>query len=170
MLGPDETSLTNTFKEAGTCRLIVEEAAQLGGPECFYRLDIAPWQPGFALSVETEKLEASSGGKAEIKVSQQRHGYDGPITLALEGVGEGFTLEKNALTPKTNATTITIQLPAGLESGRIINFRMTGRAEIEGKEIQATASTRPASHKLFPHLPWPPPELDGWIALGVLPP
>jgi len=49
----------------------------------------------------------------------------------------------------------------------VINFRISGRAKIEGKDFEATASTHPAWRKLFPHLPWPPEELDGWIALAV---
>ncbi len=167
MTGPEESSLTNTFKEAGAYQLVVEEAAQLGGLEYFYRLEIEPFRPGFGLSVETDKVQAASGGSVAIKVSQERHGYDGPITLALAGVGDGFGLETNVLTVTTNATPVTLKLPAGLEPGQLVNFRMTGHAKIDGKEFEATVSTRPALRKLFPHLPWPPVALDGWMALGV---
>ena len=167
LLGAEESSLTNTFKEGGIYQLLVEEAAQLGGPEYFYHLDLEPYQPGFALSLETEKLQAPSGGSAEIKIAQERQGYDGPITLALEGLAEGFLLTTNVLTSKTNATAVTMKLPSELEPGQMVNFKITGHAKIGGKDVSVTASTRPALRKLFPHLPWPPPELDGWIALGV---
>ena len=38
------------------------------------------------------------------------------------------------------------------------HLKITGRAKIEGKDFEATASTRPVWRKLFPHLPWPPEE------------
>jgi hypothetical protein len=167
MAGADEGSLTNTFKDAGTYRLVVEEAAQFGGPGLFYRLEIEPFRPGFGLSVDTEKVQAASGGNFEIKVSPERVEYDGPITLGLEGAGEGFTLENNIITGKTNALALKVKLPARLEPGAMVNFRIIGRAKTNGIDFAAAASTRPALHKLFPHLSWPPPELDGWIALGV---
>jgi len=167
MSGPEESSVTNNFKEAGTYRLIVEEAAELGGPEYFYQLDIEPYRPSFTLSVDTEKLQAPSGGSAELKVSQERHGYDGPITLALSGLSEGFLLSTNTIMARTNATGIKLRLPDNLAPGELINFKITGSARIDGSDCITTASTRPALRKLFPHLPWPPGELDGWIALGV---
>ena len=167
MTGPEETSLTNSFKSSGAFQLVVEEAAQSGGPEYFYRLEVEPFRPGFALSVETDKLQAPSGGSVDIKVFQERRGYDGPITLALAGVADGFGLETNVLAATTNATPVTLRLPAGLEPGQLVNFRMMGHASIGGQEFEAAVSTRPALRKLFPHLPWPPPALDGWMALGV---
>jgi hypothetical protein len=170
MAGAEESSLTNTFKETGVCRLVIEEAAQLGGPEYFYRVDIAPFQPGFALSMDTETFQAGSGGNIEIKVLPERHDYDGPITLALANAGDGFRLEPKVITSKTNATTVKMTLPSNLSPGQLVNFKIIGRAQIDGKEFAAIASTRPALRRLFPHLPWPPVELDGWIGLGVTAP
>jgi len=167
MTGADESSLTNNFKEAGVFRLVVEEAAQLGGPEYFYRLEISPFQPGFAVSVDTDRFQAAPGGSVEIKVLPERRDYDGPITLTLEGAGDGFELATNAVTSKTNATSVKMTLPADLEPGQLVNFRMTGHATIGGKDFTAGVSTRPAWRKLFPHIPWPPAEMDGWMAVGA---
>jgi hypothetical protein len=164
LAGPDETSLTNTFKEFGSYRLIVEEAAQRGGPEYFYRLEIRPCLAGFALSVDTERLQAPSGGSAEIKILQERHDFEGPITLALEGLGNGFLLEKNILTPKTNATSISLKVPSNVEAGQLRTFRIIGRAE---NGFETAVSTKSALRKVFPHILWPPAELDGLMALGV---
>src|SRR5262249_18210437 len=161
-------SLTNTFKEAGAYQLVVEEVAQLGGPEYFYRLEIEPFQPGFGLSVETEKLQATPGGSVEIKVFAERRDYDGPITVALDPPKDGFTIETNVITStsKTNGTPVKLKLPEALEPAQLIHLKLTGRATVNGKEFTAVASTRPALRKTFPHLLWPPAELDGWIALG----
>src|SRR5207247_1077584 len=51
----DEGNLTNTFAEAGIYRLMVEELNRAGGPEFIYRVEVRPFQPGFALSVDTDK-------------------------------------------------------------------------------------------------------------------
>ena len=167
VVGAEEGSLTNTFKEAGMYQLVIEEAAQLGGPEFFYRVEIEPYRPGVALSVDTETFHAPSHGTFEIKVSPERRDYDGPITLALEGVPEGFALEKNVLTSKTNDMTVKVTLPTNLAPGQLLNFKIIGHAKIDGKDFVTTVSTRPALRKLFPHQSWPPAELDGWMALGV---
>ncbi len=168
LVGADEGSLTNTFTETGAYRLVIEEAAQLAGPEFFYRVEIERDRPGFTLSVETDKVQAPSGGSVEVKVAPQRHGYDGPITLDLQAGGDGFELEKNVLTSKTNTIALTIKAPANVEPGQLLHFKISGHGMIEGKDFSAVASTQPALRKLFPHLPWPPAELDGWIALGVI--
>ena len=167
MAGADEGSLTNTFKEAGIYRLVIEEAAQLGGPEFFYRVQIEPDQPGFALSTDTECVQSAPGGSVEIKVISERHGYDGPITLALQGGGNGFELENNSLTSKTSTNSVSIKVPANIQPGQLWHLRIIGKAKIEGKDLSTQCSTLPALRKLFPHLPWPAADLDGWIALGV---
>jgi len=113
--GPDEAALTNIFKEAGTYQLQIEEVAQAGGPELFYRVEIEPYQPGFALSVDTEKIQAASGTTVEISVAPERHDYEGPITLSLDSAGEGFVLENNVITAKTNSTALKVKLPTGLQ-------------------------------------------------------
>ena len=169
MAGADEGNITNTFKETSLCRLIIEEAAELSGPECFYRVEIEPFHRGFALSVDSEKVQAPAGGSFEIKVTPERRDYDGPITLALDGAGEGFEIVTNVITAKTNATTMKVNVPATLQPGDLIHFKITGHAKIDGHDFVTTASTRPALRKLFPHLLWPPAELDGWIALGITP-
>jgi hypothetical protein len=169
LTGAEESSLTNTFKEPGGYRLIVEEAAQAGGPEFFYRLEIKPFQAGFNLSVDTDKVQGPVGGTAEIKITPERHGYDGPIQLSVEPTDLGLALEPNEISGKTNSTTLKLRLPATLQPAELVHLRITGRAQIDGRDFTAIASTRPALRKLFPHIPWPPPELDGWIGLAATP-
>ncbi len=165
--GADEGSLTNTFKEAGAYRLLVEELNGTGGPDLAYRIEIAPLLPGFALSVDTDKVQAASRGVFEIKVAATRRDYDGPIRLSLDGAGEGFTLENGVIAEKKTETTLKVKLPPRFQPGQLAHFSITGQAAIGGRDVNATASTLSALRKLFPNTPHPPAELDGLIGLGI---
>src|SRR6185295_1532420 len=100
--GADEGTITNTFTEAGSYCLLVEELAQQGGPEHVYRVEIEPYQAGFALTVDTEHVQAAAGGTFEIKVNCARHEFSGPIRFSVEGEGESFELESKSSTTKSN--------------------------------------------------------------------
>ena len=165
--GANEGTLTNTFKEAGVYRLTVEELTRAGGPDLAYRVEIRPFQPGFTLSVETERTVASPDGTFEIKVAAARRQYDGPITLSVEGLGDDATLENDAIAEKKNDTTLKVKLHERFSSGQMARFRIHGKAKIGESEFSAPASTMPALRKLFPLLRYPPADLEGWIALGI---
>ena len=166
--GPDEGSITNTFAEAGTYRLMVEELNLQGGPELQYRVEVKPYEPGFALSVETEKVDAAPGGSFEMKVTAVRREFDGPITLSLPGAESSFVLTNNIIIDaKTNATQLHVTLPMELTPGQFTNLSIVGQAKIGDATFSATASTMPALRKLFPQMPYPPEELDGLIGLGI---
>ncbi len=44
---------------------------------------------------EQTQYSSPQGGTFVVKVLAQRRGYDGPIELAVEGLGDGVTLEGN---------------------------------------------------------------------------
>ncbi len=165
--GANEGTLTNTFKEAGTYRLVVEELNHQGGSALVYRIEAQPFRRGFDLSVETDKVEAVGGGTFELKVTVARREYDGPITLALDGSGDDITLENNVIAEKKSETTVKAKLPDRLQPGRMIQFRVVGKAKIDDIEFSDVVTTMPALKKLFPLLRYPPADLDGLIALGV---
>ncbi|PYI87790.1 MAG: hypothetical protein DME26_05045 [Verrucomicrobia bacterium] len=165
--GANEGTLTNTFKETGTYRLLVEELNRAGGPELAYRIEIEPLQPGFALSVETDKVEPVTGGTFEIKVTSARREFNGPIRLSISGLDDDFALENNVIAEKKNETTLKVKMPSRFQPGQMLNFSIVGKAKNDGIEQAVTASTMPALRTLFPLLRYPPAELDGLIALGV---
>jgi hypothetical protein len=160
--------MTNTFKEAGTYRLIVEEATWAGGPELTYRIEIQPFQPSFALNVDTDRVAATNGGSFEIKVTPVRSGYDGPITLTVPALGEQVTLENDVITGKTNVAVLKVKLPPRFSSGQCLHFQVEGRATNQTQAV--FASTLPVLRRLFSQLRYPPAELDGPIALGIIAP
>jgi len=168
--GADEGSITNTFKEAGIYRLLVEELNRRGAPNLAYRVEIEPFQPGFALSVEQEKVHGTNGGNIEIKVTATRYDYNGPINLSLDGLGADVAIENAVVEEKKTNTTLKVTIPAQFEPSHFVQFKIAGRAKIGEREVIATASTLPALRSLFPNLTYPPAELDGLIGLGILPP
>jgi hypothetical protein len=168
VVGPDEASLTHRFKQAGRYRLLVEELNRAGGPDLVYRLEIGRPLP-FQLNVETDRVNVAAGQTFELKVLCVRHEYDGPVTLSLHRLEEHFALDNQVVAEKKTETTLKVKVPAEMEQGRIRQFRVLGRVKMGEREVTATASTLPALRKLFPDLLFPPPELDGWIGLGIAP-
>ncbi len=168
--GADEGVITNTFNEAGKFCLLVEELAQRSGPEHAYRVEIEPYRAGFALSTDTEHVNAAPGGSFDLKVNCARRDYSGPIQFALDGAGEGFAIESKSTGNKTNENyTLKVSVSSRMPPGSLTQFKIVGRATIDGQPFTATASTMPALKKLFSPMPYPPAELDGLIALGLKP-
>ena len=165
--GANEGTLTNKFSEDGTYRLLVEELNRQAGPDLLYRIQIEPFQPGFTLSVETNRVEAASNGSFEIKVTAARREYDGPITVSPVGLVDDFALENNVVAEKKTETTLKVKLPAHVEAGQLLHFNIAGKARVGVADFETTASTMPALKKLFPLLRYPPADLDGMIALGI---
>jgi hypothetical protein len=165
--GANEGTLTNTFKDAAVCRLLVEELNRGGGPDFVYRIAIEPLPPGFTLAVETNRVEAAADGTFEIKVAAARREYDGPIALSLDGPAIGFALENEIIPEKKNETALKVKVPAQTPAARLIQFKIRGHAVVSGSEFEATAGTMGALKKMWPLLRYPPGELDGWIGLGI---
>ncbi len=167
--GANEGTLTNKFNEAGTYRLCVEELNRGGGPDFVYRIEVEPLQAGFALSLETNKVEAASDGSFDLKVTAARREYDGPINLSLAGLGDDFVLDNNVIAEKKNEAALNVKLPARVVAGQVFHFTIVGKARVDDADYQTTASTMPALRKLWPLLRYPPAELDGLIGLGIKP-
>ena len=168
----EEAAITNTFTEAGTYRLRVEEVNRLGGTNLAYRIELAP-APAFALSVDTDKFEAAAGGSFSLKVDCARAGHDGPVKLAFAEPSPGFTIENDIIAAKATNTTMKVTLPAGLAPGRLVHLRLRGAAKVGEREESAAVGTMPALRKVFADTVHStlmiPPELDGLIAVGVKP-
>src|SRR5438552_7389802 len=136
--GANEGTLTNKFNEAGTYRLFVEELNRGGEPDYVYRIEVEPFHAGFVLSLETNKVEASSGGSFGLKVTAARREYDGPITLSLAGLGDDFVLGNNVIAEKKNETSLKVKLPARVESGQMFHFTIVGQARVDDADYERT--------------------------------
>ncbi|HVX61349.1 MAG TPA: PPC domain-containing protein [Pirellulales bacterium] len=166
--GGEEGAINYTFPADGVYRLMVEDLLQRGGPEFAYRVEVAPYQPGFDLSVDADKFDVPKGGVFTTKVTAVRRDYKGPITLSVAGV-EGCQVTGNVIAENKNDTTISVTVPPSLESGQLHLIEIVGKAKIGETEFQAKADTLANLRKLFSNLAYPPAVLDGSIALGIGP-
>ncbi|MEX0713938.1 MAG: PPC domain-containing protein [Pirellulales bacterium] len=167
--GTDDGLIDYTFPEDGVYRLMVEDLNRRGGPEHVYRIEAEAYRPGFTLAVEADKFDAPKAGVFVVKVTSARRDYNGPITLGLEGAGEGFTLANNVIAEGQNEVVMNITLPSALEPGQLLTMQVVGRAKIGEADFAARASTLTPLRAAFNGLAYPPAELDGSIGLGVSP-
>ncbi|MBX3412504.1 MAG: PPC domain-containing protein [Pirellulales bacterium] len=167
--GNEEGVLDVTFPEDGTYRLEVEDLLRRGGSDHVYRIDAQPYQPGFTLAIEATTLNAPQSGVFVAKVTSARRDYNGPITLSIEGAGEGIALADHVIPEGKNETTFRATLPASLAAGTLANARIVGRAKVGEADVSAVAHTLPTLRGQFNGLPYPPAELDGVVGIGVGP-
>jgi hypothetical protein len=167
--GTEEGILNFTFPEAGTYRLVVEDLHHRGGPQHVYRIEVVPYQPGYLLGLEADKFDVPKSGVFVAKVNALRFDYNGPITLSIEGAGEGFTLANNTIPEGKNETVMAVTAPASLEAGQFRDIRIVGRAKIGEVDYSAVAGTSAALKGAFAGLPYPPEALNGAVGLGVGP-
>jgi hypothetical protein len=167
--GSEEGKLDHTFAADGVYRLRVEETNRHGGPDFVYRVAVEPYQAGFALAAEAEKVDAPQHGVFVVKVTAARRDYNGPITLSVEGAGEGCQLSGNVIPEGKPETTMHVTLGSSLVAGHIGTARIIGQAKVGETEFRAAAHTLGAMRGALAGLPFPPAELDGAIGLGVGP-
>lgn len=166
---PEEGLITHQFEEAGTYRLMVEDLHRRGGPEHAYRVEVTSGEPGFTLALDAEKFDVPRGGVFATKVTVTRRDYKGPITLSVEGAGDGMMLSDATIGENKNDTTLTVRLPESCEPGKLLLVRVVGKAKIGEREVSAVASTQPGLKAALGNLAYPPDDLIGQLALGVGP-
>ena len=167
--GIEEGVLNVTFPADGIYRLRVEDSNHRGGPDDVYRILVEPYQAGFTLSAAAEKLDAPQNGVFVVKVTAARRDYNGPITLAVEGAGEGCVVQSNVIPEGKPETTISVTLGPSLAAGQLAMVRIIGQAKIGETEFRTAANTLLAMRTSLSGLPFPPAGLDGTLTLGVGP-
>jgi hypothetical protein len=168
-LDADDGALTFDVPSNGAYYLAVTELAGAAGPAHTYRLGVEQKPAaGFALTVDTDKVDAPAGGTLRVKVKAARRNYDGPITLALGGGdAAGFEVKAGAIAKGKAEADLEFTIPPDAPTSRPLLLAITGTAKIDGADRTETASTAPALRTLWPRIAHPPAELDGQIALGV---
>jgi hypothetical protein len=139
-----------------------------GGGRHIYRVDVVADDPGFALNAELPQYTAPQGGTFVAKVLAQRRGYDGPIVLDVEGLGDGASLEGKLL--EGGEGVLKVRVPAGLRSGELRQVRIKGRPVDRDDVPAAYANQRGPLSALFPNVPSLPTLLENAIAVGIGPP
>jgi hypothetical protein len=130
----------------GTYKIIIEDVARRGGAAFIYGLRIEKNGPlGFELSCASDRFVAAKGGSFTTKVTAQRRGVKGPITLELDGCDEAplppeLRLEQNVLEAGKNETMLRVEVPGNIPSGTLFHLRIVGKANEGGQQLCSIAS------------------------------
>ena len=125
---------------------------------------------GFALALDTDRVNIAPGKSFELKVTVTRGDYKGAVTLSLNGLAETFSFTNNVIAEGKSNVTVKVTAPETLTPGTWQTFSVSGSAKRDGEEVRARASTTIALRRQLPLVLFPPPELDGSVALGVVQP
>jgi hypothetical protein len=89
--GTEDGVLSAAFPADGDYTLTVEDLHGRGGSAFAYRIAVSETVPTFALEAVADELNVPAGGVAMVQIVAKRAGYNGPITIRVEGLPEGVT-------------------------------------------------------------------------------
>ncbi len=135
-----QTVLDAEIPEDGEYVLQVEDLLVGGGADHVYRIDVSDAYAGFTLNAEQTQYTAPQAGTFVVKVLAQRRGYNGPIELAVEGLGDGVKLEGQTF--EGAETLLKITLPADIPAGEIRHATIVGKAKIGEETVTVPANQR----------------------------
>lgn len=154
--------------EDGEYLLLVEDLLVDGPAGHVYRIELSDSFARFSLAAEHTQYTSPQAGTFVMKVLAQRHGYDGPVDLAVEGLGEGVKLEGNRL--EGAEALLKVTLPAAIPQGELRIATILGTAKIGEVVVTARANQRAALSALFSNVLFVPSELEETVAVGIGPP
>lgn len=167
----DEETMIFAFPEDGSYRLVVQDLLKRSGPDAVYRVGIEP-VASFSLPLKPDKatrykLLASKNGAFSIDIPCVRNGYDGPITLSVEGPGGEYQVYNNVIGEKQPQTKLIVVPPATFTPGQFSGLKINGKATIDGVEVVASVGTLDLVRVLRPQLAYPPSWMDNLIPLAT---
>lgn len=169
-----EESLSVVIPETGVYSLKVEDLLGRGGPEFTYRVE-ARTGASFALNLKNDRNLSKTklslpknGGAFSLDVQIVRNGYDGPVTLAVEGLHAGWKVFNNVIPDKAAEVKLYIVAPSDLQESEVVSLNVVGRAQVEGRELAAVANCTALLRTIRPQMPFPPGWLDGQVAVSGL--
>jgi dienelactone hydrolase len=153
----------------GDYTLAVEHLHYWGGPSEAYHLTFTPYEPGFDLAVALDRFDVGQGGTVSIPILATRRDYTGPIEVSV--VGKGLSGQATIETgkpaqPNQVAATLPVTAGADLEMGPY-DFKVRGKATINGKEVVQYASVRAVLTREMANLAVPPRQLYTTFGLAV---
>jgi hypothetical protein len=138
------------------------------GPDHVYRIDASEAYSGFSVQAEALQYSAPQGGTFTVKVLAKRQGYNGPIELTVDGLGEGVTLAGNTF--DGGETPLKITLPANIPAGDVRLATIIGKAKVGEQMVSVPMDQREPLRAVFPNAVSLPTKLIDSIAIGVGPP
>lgn len=128
-----------TAPAAGSYLVRLSDVQGNGGPECSYRLTVAELRPDFLLRMLPDQPTAGGGDCAVVRVEAVRRDYfNGPITLAVQGLPAGYVASRGVLRPGQTECALGITIPATAQP-LLVPLTVTGTAEVNGRPVTRRA-------------------------------
>jgi len=166
--GLEEGTLEATLPADGSYLLVVEDLVGRGGSAFTYRLEASVDMPRLTAALEFDKYDIPQAGIAQAKVSVTRGGFDGPVTLRIEGA-PGVSAVGNIAASKPDGI-ITLAAAPSVQLGTPLMVRIVAESAADKTPLACQVSTVAALRKSLGGLPNPPGSLDGIVALSITPP
>lgn len=118
----------------------IEDAQRQGGEACGYRLRVSAARPDFALRIVPSALNVMAGQVVPVTAFvERRDGFQGPVTLGVEGDATGEVQLAGAVVPAgRDRVRFTLEVPGGTKRG-VRRLQWIGRADTGGGEIERMA-------------------------------
>lgn len=165
-----QTALDCEIPDSGAYILQVEDLL-IGGTAAsdhVYRVDVSHAYTGFTLHTQDLQYSAPQGGTFVAKVIAERRAYNGPIELAVNGLGTGVVLAGNKF--EGAETLLKMTLPADIPAGEIRNATIVGKAKVGEQTIMVPANQREPLQAVFPNAISLPTRLEDTVPVAVGPP
>jgi hypothetical protein len=165
-----ETVLDGEIPADGEYILQVEDLL-IGGTvaaDHVYRICVGEGYSGFALHTQDLQYSAPQGGTFVVKVVAERRAYNGPIELAVDGLGEGVALAGNKLDGAE--TLLKITLPGSIPAGEIRDATIVGKAKVGEQTVTVPVNQHKPLRVIFPNAISLPTQLEDTVPIAVRPP
>jgi WD domain, G-beta repeat len=127
----------------GTYLVRVGDARNQGGPDFGYRLTVRPPRADFTVSLSPTAPGVWKGGAVPVGVTINRlDGFNGPVSVKLEGLPPGFEAPETFIEAGQQTTTFALYASAMAESPPTTAspMRLVARATIDGKQVVREAA------------------------------
>jgi hypothetical protein len=134
-----DSRLLFTAPTAGTYYAEVTSVSGRGDDDFRYLLEIGdPLPAGFSLTVAPDNPTAPAGAAVPVTVTASRSGYNGEISLRVEGLPAGVSASPAVIPAGKNSTLLTLSAPSGA-SPAFGSIRIVGTAKIDDRTVEAVA-------------------------------
>lgn len=167
--GTSEGLLNFTFPADGPFTLEATELLGRGGPAFGYRLQVAPYQPGFELTASSESVNLPAGGVVPLTVTATRFDFAGEIELTATNLPQGVTAAPTRIGPGVNSAVLTLQAAKDAPQANLAVIHVVGKAKIGEAAIEQTASLEPGLRTRWSAAKTVPPFAERDVAFTVTP-
>ncbi|HEY2931131.1 MAG TPA: hypothetical protein VGK99_05245 [Acidobacteriota bacterium] len=136
--------LTYRFKEKGDYFVKVSSPYQRGDPDHVYRLTVRPQQPGFVVSLNSDRAVVARGGSGKLGISVVRQeGFEGDVRIDVEGLPAGVTAKPLIIPKEKDSDSLVVEAAEGSDQP-LSEIEVFGAAAIGGNEIRRRAWLPPS--------------------------